>query len=93
MTERDTQQARAGALNLHGLLAPLTEGLTIHLGFDVQEIAVAANAVRLTSADGRVEFGSHVIVTVPLGVLKEDSPRFIRSMSNRSLGSRSGRTS
>jgi Flavin containing amine oxidoreductase len=59
------------------LLAPLTDGLAIQLGFEVEEIAVIDGAVRVTGTDGRVEFGSHVVVTVPLGVLKDGRPRFV----------------
>ena len=37
---------------------------------------VAADGICVTCADGSVETGSHVVVTVPLGVLKRGSPRF-----------------
>ena len=37
---------------------------------------MGADGIRVTCADGSVETGSHVIVTVPLGVLKRGGPRF-----------------
>ena len=59
------------------LVTPLAADLPIRLGFEVEEIAVIDDGVRVTSTDGRVEIGSHVVVTVPLGVLKDGRPRFV----------------
>jgi monoamine oxidase len=42
----------------------------------VTDVAVSAGGVRVRSADGSSEEGSHVVVTVPLGVLKRGAPRF-----------------
>ena len=59
------------------LLTPLAGDFAIRLGFDVDEIAVIGDAVRVTSRDGQTVSGSHVIVTVPLGVRKDGRPRFV----------------
>lgn len=66
----------------HRLIAPLAANLAVRLGFDVDEVAVIDDAVRVSSADGRTEAGSHVIVTVPLGVLKDGRPRFTPPLPN-----------
>ena len=43
---------------------------------EVVSVQVATDGIRVTCADGSVETGSHVVVTVPLGVLKRGAPRF-----------------
>jgi polyamine oxidase len=58
------------------LVEALAAGLDLHLGVEVTEIAHSADGVRVRCADGRVEEGSHAVVTVPLGVLKRGGPRF-----------------
>ncbi len=42
----------------------------------MSEIAVSRDGVRVVTADGTAEAGSHVVVTLPLGVLKRGLPRF-----------------
>ena len=59
------------------LITPLAAALAILLRFDVDEIAVINDSVRVTSTDGRIEWCSHVVVTVPLGVLKDSRPSFV----------------
>ena len=54
----------------------LAEGLDVRLGAEVVSVQVATDGIRVTCADGSVETGSHVVVTVPLGVLKRGAPRF-----------------
>jgi monoamine oxidase len=54
----------------------LAAGLDITFNAEAVEVRVDADGIRVTCADGSVEIGSHVIVTVPLGVLKRGSPRF-----------------
>ena len=54
----------------------LATGLDVRLNTEVVSVEVDADGIRATCADGSVETGSHVIVTVPLGVLKRGSPRF-----------------
>ncbi len=54
----------------------MASGVDVRLGRPVSEIAVSPDGVRVLTADGRAEEGSHVVVTVPLGVLKRGLPRF-----------------
>ena len=54
----------------------LAAGLDLRLGTEVTEIACSADGVRVRCADGRMEEGSHVVVTVPLGVLKQGGLSF-----------------
>ena len=58
------------------LVDAMASGVDVRLGRPVSEIAVFPDGVRVTTADGRAEEGSHVVVTVPLGVLKRGRPRF-----------------
>jgi polyamine oxidase len=58
------------------LVRALAEGLDVRLNFDVAEIAVGPDGVNVRSTEGPAEAGSHVVVTVPLGVLKDRRPRF-----------------
>jgi polyamine oxidase len=58
------------------LVDAMASGSDVRLGRPVSEIAVSAEGVRVVTADGRAEEGSHVVVTVPLGVLKRGLPRF-----------------
>jgi monoamine oxidase len=43
---------------------------------DVAEVALSSGGVRVRSTGGTSEEGSHVVVTVPLGVLKRGAPGF-----------------
>jgi polyamine oxidase len=58
------------------LVEAMAAGVDLRLGVDVAEIACSADGVRVRSVDGTSEDGSHVVVTVPLGVLKRGAPRF-----------------
>jgi monoamine oxidase len=58
------------------LVEAMAAGLDLRLGVDVAEIACSASGVRVRGVDGASEEGSHVVVTVPLGVLKRGAPRF-----------------
>ena len=58
------------------LAEAMAAGLDLRLGVDVAEIVCSANGVRVRGVDGTSEDGSHVVVTVPLGVLKRGAPRF-----------------
>ena len=59
------------------LAEAMAAGVGLRLGVDVAEIAYSARGVRVRSVDGTFEEkGSHVVVTVPLGVLKRGGPRF-----------------
>lgn len=54
----------------------LATGLDVRLNTEAVSVEVRSDGVQVTSADGRVETGSHAVVTVPLGVLKRGSLRF-----------------
>jgi hypothetical protein len=54
----------------------LVPGLDVRLGFEVACVESVGDGVRVVGADRSVETGSHVIVTVPLGVLKRGVPEF-----------------
>src|ERR1700749_1162849 len=58
------------------LAEAMATGVDLRLGVDVAEVACSAGGVRVRSADGTSEDGSHVVVTVPLGVLKRGAPQF-----------------
>jgi len=58
------------------LVEAMATGIDVCLGVEVTEVALAAGGVRVRGADGASEEGSHVVVTVPLGVLKRGAPRF-----------------
>lgn len=58
------------------LVEAMAAGVDLRLGVDVAEIASSAGGVRVRGADGTAEVGSHVVVTVPLGVLKRGAPQF-----------------
>ena len=58
------------------LVQAMAHGADVRLNFDVAEIAVEADGVNVRSAAGPAEDGSHVVVTVPLGVLKDRRPKF-----------------
>ncbi|NBF05841.1 FAD-dependent oxidoreductase [Pseudomonas sp. Fl5BN2] len=62
-----------GYLNL---LAGLAEGLPISTDWPVAKINSDAHGVTLECADGRRESGSHVLLSVPLGVLKAEAIEF-----------------
>ena len=58
------------------VVGALASGLDVRFNTEVVSVEVGAGGIRATCADGSVEAGSHVIVTVPLGVLKRGSPHF-----------------
>ena len=58
------------------LVDAMATGADLRLGVEVTEVEHSADGVRLRCADGTSEEGSHVVVTVPLGVLKRGVPRF-----------------
>ena len=59
-----------------GVVDALADGLTIHLSTAVERISQASDAVAVhTSSSGTFE-GSHVLVTVPLGVLQAGAIEF-----------------
>ena len=58
------------------LVDAMATGVDVRLGVDVAEVVLSPTGVRVRSVDGTVEAGSHVVVSVPLGVLKRGTPRF-----------------
>jgi polyamine oxidase len=53
-----------------------THGLDIRLRTEVTAVEAESDAIKVVCADGSVQTGSHVIVTVPIGVLKRNAVRF-----------------
>ena len=54
----------------------LAAGLDITFNAEVVSVQIDTDGIRVTCADGSVETGTHLVVTVPLGVLKRGRPRF-----------------
>ena len=54
----------------------MASGLDVRLGWPAATVAISDERVSVASAAGHLETGSHVVVTVPLGVLKSDLLRF-----------------
>ena len=59
-----------------GIMDALAAGLTIELEQVINTVRVVEDGVELTAASGVTWSGSHVIVTVPLGVLKSGAISF-----------------
>src|ERR1700756_1315914 len=62
------------------LVDAMATGVDVRRGWPAAEVAVSPGGVRAPTADGGAEEGSHVVVTVPLGVLKRGLPRFAPSL-------------
>jgi polyamine oxidase len=58
------------------LVDAMASGVDVRLGRPVSAIEVAPDRVRMVTADGTAEEGSHAVVALPLGVLKGGRPRF-----------------
>jgi polyamine oxidase len=54
----------------------MATGVDVHLGAEAAGVVLAPDGVRVRCADGTTEEGSHVVMAVPLGVLKRGAPRF-----------------
>lgn len=56
----------------------LAQRVDLRLGTEVEEISLseAGDGVAVRDRSGRVEIGTHVVTTVPLGVLKDGRPAF-----------------
>lgn len=65
------------------VVAALASSLDIRLGFDVAEVRLDSRSAVVTSSRGKVVEGSHVIVAVPLGVLKRRAPTFSPSLPSK----------
>lgn len=87
--EADYEGDELGDLPIGGyraLVEAMAHGLDVRLGTEVCDVADIGSGVRLRLADGSTEAGSHVVVTVPLGVLKSGSPRFDPPLPPSHLG-------
>jgi polyamine oxidase len=58
------------------LIEAMATGLDVRQEWPVAHVDLVGNGVVLTSETGESATGSHVVVTVPLGVLKAGRPRF-----------------
>jgi polyamine oxidase len=58
------------------LVEAMSYGVDVRLGVEVSRVARAKDGVTTRDANGAVEEGTHVVVTVPLGQLKRDWPQF-----------------
>ncbi len=58
------------------LVETMATGVDVRLGVAVDDVSVSAGGVAVRAVDGATELGSHAVVTVPLGVLKQGTPRF-----------------
>jgi polyamine oxidase len=58
------------------LVDAMAAGVDLRLGVEVAEVVTSADGVRVLATGGTSEEGSHVVVAVPLGVLKRGAPRF-----------------
>jgi monoamine oxidase len=58
------------------VVGALAAGLDIRFNTEVVTVESAADGIRAVCAYGSVETGSHALVAVPLGVLKQGRPRF-----------------
>ena len=56
----------------------MAAGLDVRRDWPVARVDLAEGGVSVTSTSGETESGSHVVVTVPLGVLKNDVPELRR---------------
>ena len=54
----------------------MAAGLDVRMDWPVARVDMRGNGVSVTSVSGETEAGSHVVVAVPLGALKNDLPRF-----------------
>jgi len=59
-----------------GLVDTLADGLDIRTGHPVASVTWEGPRVAVQTIDGRLESASHVVVTVPVGVLKSGRVRF-----------------
>ena len=54
----------------------MAAGLDVRLDWPVAQVDLTDDGVTVTSASGQTETGSHVVVAIPLGVLKSGLPSF-----------------
>jgi polyamine oxidase len=64
------------AAGYRSLVDAMATDLDVRLGVDVAEVVISTTGVRVRDSDGTAEDASHVVVAVPLGVLKRGAPHF-----------------
>lgn len=64
------------------MLAPLAEGLDIKMGAEVNKVEYAGDSVQVRTSDGKVFEGDYALVTLPLGVLKDEWVKFEPPLPN-----------
>ena len=64
------------AAGYRSLVDAMAAGVDVRLGVDVTEVALTGDGVRVHTNGGATEDVTHVVVTVPLGVLKRGAPKF-----------------
>src|SRR5690606_33375624 len=62
------------------LLGGLASGLNVHLKFVVRRVEYDSEGVRVTSADGMTLTAEKAVMTLPLGVLQENSVGFVPAL-------------
>lgn len=78
-TQEEYDENLFGDLPQHGYVSvvqAMASGLDVRLGWPVIGVELTDEGVSVRSDSGRTETGSHVVVTVPLGVLKTQTPSF-----------------
>jgi len=61
----------------HSVVEALAREVGPRLGVEVNEVVTSSDGARVRDTDGATYDGSHILVTVPLGVLKQGRPRFV----------------
>lgn len=69
------------------MLHQLANSLNIHFNSIVSDITQTAEGVVVHCANGHIETGSHVVISVPLGVLKSGMINFTPELSERKSAS------
>jgi [histone H3]-N6,N6-dimethyl-L-lysine4 FAD-dependent demethylase len=64
------------------MLEPLSEGLDIKLNAEICKVEYVSDIVRMHTSDGRIFEGDLGLVTLPLGVLKDDWVKFDPPLPN-----------
>jgi polyamine oxidase len=62
------------------LIGAIADRVDVRLGVEVTEVLYSADGVTVRDRTGKTEEGTHAVVTVPLGVLKNGSPAFSPSL-------------
>lgn len=65
------------------MLGQLAKGIKIHCNAVVNEVVQTTAGVTVRCTNGHIEQGSHVVLSVPLGVLKAGSIRFTPDLSTQ----------